>query len=141
MNKLLFPLLLLLTGIVWQSAQAQQSRPDTASSNRMVFTVTEKPPQFPGGMNQLGEYMRKNMRYPEAARQAGREGKVFVTFIVTDQGRIEQARVLRNVDPQLDAEAVRLIESMPVWTPAKQNGNSVNCRFNLPVDFRLSGSR
>lgn len=143
MKKLTFSILLLLTGSLWQSARAQQAPPDTASSRstRQIFTVTEVPPQFPGGMSQLGEYMRKNLRYPEGVRKASRKSKVFVRFLVTDEGRIEEARVLKNGHPQLDAEAVRLIENMPTWIPARQRGRAVTCEYNLPVDFSLNGNR
>ena len=65
------------------------------------------------------------------------EGKIFVTFIVNEQGNIEDARVLRSFDPEMDTEAVRLIQEMPTWIPGKQNGKPVNCRFNLPVNFAL----
>ncbi|RRB02147.1 energy transducer TonB [Larkinella rosea] len=127
-----------------RSAHAQQAtvkveiQDSTSRANRPVFTVTELPPEFPGGMRRLDGYITKNLRYPEAARKTGLEGRVFVSFIVTEQGKIEDAHVLKNLDPELDAEALRLIKSMPTWTPAKQAGQPVACRYNLPVNFRIN---
>ncbi|WP_170299313.1 energy transducer TonB [Larkinella terrae] len=130
--------LLMVTRSFSVQAQVKQQPDSTSKANRMVFTVTEIPPQFPGGMNQLGDYLRKNLRYPETARKAGREGRVFVSFIVTEQGKIEDAQVTKSLDPELDAEALRLIESMPTWTPAKQANRPVACKYNLPVNFRIN---
>ncbi|RYF78106.1 MAG: energy transducer TonB [Cytophagaceae bacterium] len=120
------------------SAQAQQAPLDSNSVPvRKIFTVVQEPPQFPGGMNQLGTYLQQNMKYPKSARQAKKEGNVFVSFIVNERGGIEEARVLKSLDPELDAEAVRLVESMPAWTPGKVNGLIVACRYNLPITFDL----
>ncbi|WP_170069412.1 energy transducer TonB [Spirosoma pollinicola] len=77
------------------------------------------------------------MKYPQAARQAQKEGKVFVNFIVNERGGIEEARVLKSLDSELDAEAVRLVQRMPAWTPGKVNGSVVACRYNLPIPFDL----
>lgn len=134
-----FLVILLITALGLPAQSQDKVHLDSTSTvNRPVFTVTEIPPQFPGGMNQLGEYLRKNRRYPETARKAGREGRVFVSFIITEQGGIEQASVLKSLDPELDAEALRLIKTMPTWTPAKQGGQPVACRFNLPVNFKIN---
>ncbi len=92
-------------------------------------------------MSKLGEYIGKNLHYPETARKAGQEGKVFVTFIVSEQGRIEKAEILKGLGSELDAEAIRLIENMPAWIPAKQGGQVVACRYNLPIHFSLNRSR
>lgn len=88
-------------------------------------------------MSQLGEYFRKNLRYPETARNARLEGKVFVSFIVTDKGRIEEVYALKRLGMGLDEEAVRLIQTMPNWIPGKQSGRAVTVRYNLPVNFSL----
>ena len=106
-----------------------------------MYTVVEQQPEFTGGMRQLGEYLRKNTYYPPAARMNGLEGRVFVTFIVSEQGAIEAVRVLKGLSPELDAEALRLVRSMPNWRPGKQDGKAVACRYNLPVNFRLPESR
>lgn len=128
----------LVINLFWLSAYAQQGKPDSAASSpRIVYTVVQQQPEFPGGMSKLNQYFKKNLRYPQSARESRLEGKIFVTFIVNEQGNIEDARVLRSFDPEMDTEAVRLIQEMPTWIPGKQNGKPVNCRFNLPVNFAL----
>lgn len=136
-----YRLLFWLLGALWLPAQAQQAHvADSLAPARLVFTVTEKPPSFPGGINKLTEYFRTNLRYPKSAKASRLEGKVFVTFIVSEQGAIEEVRVLKAVDPDLDAEAVRVIQRMPTWEPARQSGRAVACRYNIPVNFALNGS-
>ena len=103
-----------------------------------VFEVVEQMPEFPdGGMAGLMEYFKKNMRYPEAARKAGTQGRVTVQFIVDKDGSISGARVLRGVDPALDAEAIRLVNAMPKWKPGMQKGKAVTVKYTVPVLFRL----
>jgi protein TonB len=81
------------------------------------------------------------MQYPDAAKKAGIKGRVIVTFVVRSDGRITDARVIRGVDPSLDAEALRLINSMPKWTPGVQDGKAVNVRYNVPFSFKLSSEK
>ena len=101
-----------------------------------VFEVVEQMPEFPdGGMAGLMEYFKKNMRYPEAARKAGTQGRVTVQFIVDKDGSISGARVLRGVDPALDAEAIRLVNAMPKWKPGMQKGKAVAVKYTVPVMF------
>jgi len=127
--------LLLLIAFVL-SAKAQQSQPDTTKvSPRIIFTVVQEHPHFPGGIDELGKYLRKNTRYPEAARKKKKKGVVFVNFIVTDKGLIEDVQVLKGLTPELDAEAVRVVQEMPTWVPGRQSGKAVNCRYNLPIHF------
>jgi len=124
---------LLVSSVLWLPASAQV---DSASRPKPeIFTVVEQHPEFPGGMNKLGNYLRKNLRYPEAARKAGIEGRGFVNFIVTDQGVIENVNVLKGLGFGTDEEAVRLISSMPNWRPGKQGGKAQNVRYNLVVNF------
>ncbi|WP_138989875.1 energy transducer TonB [Larkinella sp. C7] len=131
-----------LLGMLWFLAQCQPKNLDSASTfDRPVYLVVDDSPTFSGGMSKFGEYIGKHLHYPETARKAGQEGKVFVTFIVSEQGRIEKAEILKGLGSELDAEAIRLIENMPAWIPAKQGGQVVACRYNLPINFSLNGSR
>ncbi len=128
----------LLMSSLGLSAQAQQTSADSNSAPaRIIFTVVQEPPQFPGGMNKLDKYLRQNLHYPEAARKARVEGRVFIRFIVNEQGAIEEVSALKSLDPDLDAEAVRLVQSMPAWVPGKVNGKAVACWYNLPITFSL----
>ncbi len=103
-----------------------------------VFEVVEQMPEYPdGGMAGLMEYFKKNMRYPEAAKEAGMQGRVTVQFVVNKDGSISGAKVLRSVEPDFDAEAIRLVNAMPKWKPGMQGGRPVPVRFTVPVKFML----
>ena len=101
-----------------------------------VFEVVEQMPEFPdGGMAGLMDYFQKNMRYPAEAKEAGKQGRVTVQFVVNKDGSISGARVLRGVDPLLDAEAIRLVNAMPKWKPGMQQGKPVAVKYTVPVRF------
>ena len=104
-----------------------------------VYEVVEKMPEFPdGGMPGLMKYLSANIRYPEAAHKAGTQGRVTVQFVVGKDGSIGNVGILRGVDPNLDAEAIRVISSMPKWKPGTQKGEPVNVKYTVPVMFRLT---
>ena len=83
------------------------------------------------------EFMQRTQKYPDMEYEAGIQGKVFVQFVVDKDGSIEEVKVLRAVSDGLDKEALRLVKSMPKWSPGKMGGKPVKCRFNLPVVFKL----
>ena len=112
------------------------SSPHEADPN--VFEVVEKMPVFPnGGMPGLMKYLSDNIRYPEAAKVAGIQGRVTVVFVVDKDGSITNVKTLRGVDAELDKEAIRVISSMPKWIPGMQKGKAVKVRYTVPVMFRL----
>ena len=92
---------------------------------------------YPGGMQELMKYLQKEMKYPKEAQDKGIQGRVIVQFVVNKDGSICEANVVKSVDPLLDAEALRVVNAMPHWTPGKQRGQAVNVRFTLPLTFRL----
>ena len=104
-----------------------------------VFQVVEEQPMFPGGMGEMMKYLQENIKYPEQAKSNGVQGRVIVQFVVNKDGSISNDTVVRSVDPLLDAEAIRVVRSMPNWTAGKQKGEAVRVRFTLPVTFRLDG--
>ena len=106
--------------------------------NDMVFDVVEVMPQFPGGQIAMLQYLMKNIKYPEQAMKEGIQGRVAVRFIVEKDGSISDVKPVLSVHPLLNKEAVRVVESMPKWTPGKQNGKPVRVRFNVPVMFKLN---
>lgn len=106
--------------------------------NDMVFDVVEVMPQFPGGQIAMLKYIMENMKYPEQAMKEGIQGRVAVRFIVEKDGSISDVKPILSVHPLLNKEAVRVVKSMPKWTPGKQNGKPVRVRFNLPVMFKLN---
>ncbi|MBQ2182661.1 MAG: energy transducer TonB, partial [Bacteroidaceae bacterium] len=101
-----------------------------------VFDVVEHMPEFPGGMEEMMKYLSMNIRYPEAARKAGTQGRVPVNFVVEADGTISNANVLRSVSEELDAEAIRVIQNMPKWKPGMQNGQAVRVKYTIPISFR-----
>ena len=104
-----------------------------------VFDVVEEMPQYPGGPQALFEFLSQNVQYPKEAAKAGIHGRVIVTFVVEKDGSICESKVVKSVDPSLDAEALRVINAMPNWKPGKQNGKEVRVKYTVPVAFMLQG--
>lgn len=102
-----------------------------------IFTVVEQMPMYPGGDGALMGYLRDNIHYPTVAAENGVQGRVVVGFVVERDGSITDVKILRGVDPSLDREAMRVVKSMPKWTPGKQNGSAVRVKYQVPVSFRL----
>ncbi|MBX2978194.1 MAG: energy transducer TonB [Flavobacteriales bacterium] len=102
-----------------------------------IFTIVEDQPQFPGGDKALYAFLGKNMKYPAMAQDANIQGTVYVTFEVDKDGQIKDVKVLRGIGGGCDEEAIRVVKSMPKWTPGKQRGKPVRVQYNLPVKFTL----
>ena len=116
------------------------SAPQTVVSDDQTFSVVEQMPEYPGGMRAGLEFMARNLRYPTKAREAGKQGRVIVQFVVRKDGSLSDFKVLRPVDPWLDAEAIRVISTMPKWKPGMQDRKPVSVKFTLPVTFMLEGT-
>ena len=106
-------------------------------ASNQIFTVVEVMPEFPGGQGALLKFLATNVRYPESAVKNGIEGRVSCSFVVGKDGAISEAEVIRGVSPELNEEALRVINSMPVWSPGKQRGKVVNVKYTVPVTFRM----
>jgi len=102
-----------------------------------VFVVVEEMPMFPGGEAALLNYIATNIKYPERAQENNIQGRVFVQFAVTSRGNIGEVRVLRGVDPDLDAEAIRVVQSLPTFRPGRQGGQPVAVWYQVPITFQL----
>lgn len=127
--KVALMMLVLLFSFMTSTAQTKK--------NDMVFDVVEVMPQFPGGQIAMLQYLMKNIKYPEQAMKEGIQGRVAVRFIVEKDGSISDVKPVLSVHPLLNKEAVRVVKSMPKWSPGKHNGKPVRVRFNLPVMFKL----
>ena len=112
---------------------------DGSNETRKPFDVVEQMPQFPGGTTAMMEYLSKSVRYPEEAHKNGIQGRVIITFVVESDGSITEAHIVRSVNPLLDAEALRVVNAMPNWTPGMQNGEPVRVKYTLPITFKLQG--
>jgi len=111
---------------------------ETKTKDEDVFKIVEVMPVFPGGKNGLRNFISDNTKYPEEARKNGESGKVYVMFVVTSEGAVENAKVIRGVSESLDKEALRVVESIPAtWEPGKEKGRSVAVQFTVPINFQL----
>jgi TonB family protein len=107
------------------------------SSKNQPFVVVEEMPEFPGGKDAMAAWIISNLKYPAEAVKNKTTGKVLVNFTVTWAGKIKNVAVSKSVSPLLDAEAIRVISSMPEWKPARQGGKPVDVQYCVPVEFRL----
>ena len=102
-----------------------------------IFTIVEEMPDFPGGTQKLADYLAKNIKYPQIARESGIQGRVFISFVVEPDGSVSNVNVMRSLGGGCDEEAVRVVKSMPKWKPGKQRGKPVRVSYILPVNFKL----
>ena len=102
-----------------------------------IFQIVEEMPAFPGGEQKLMEYVGKNIKYPQIARESGIQGRVFVGFVVEPDGSVSNVKLLRGIGGGCDEEAMRVIKNMPKWKPGKLQGKAVRTQFNLPIQFVL----
>lgn len=114
------------------------SRTDNQLNSNEVYTVVEQMPQFPGGEEALMKYISDNLKYPIMARENGIQGRVICRFVVTSKGEINNAEVLRSLDPACDKESIRLIRTLPRFVPGRQNGVNVNVLYTLSITFKIS---
>lgn len=106
-----------------------------------TFIIVEQMPEFPGGTNAMFKFLAKNIKYPVKAQKTRIQGRVIVQFVVNKLGRITNPKVVRSVDADLDAEALRVINMMPNWKPGKQRGKTVNVQYTVPITFKLQGEK
>jgi protein TonB len=110
---------------------------EESAEEAQIFMVVESMPEYPGGEAALYKFLAENIKYPQMAKESGIQGRVFVTFVVERNGGVTDVRVLRGIGGGCDEEAIRVVQSMPSWTPGKQRGKSVRVQYNLPVKFTL----
>jgi len=125
------------TVVVFDIPKGKVEKTETPQQEEVVFVVVEEMPQFPGGMQAAMEFLGKNIKYPVEAQKAKIEGRVIVRFVVGKDGGVSNVEVMRGVSPELDAEAVRVVSSMPKWVPGKQRGKAVPVKYTMPIVFRL----
>ena len=103
-----------------------------------IFQIVEEMPSYPGGERALLEYVAKNIKYPQIARETGIQGRVFVGFVVEPDGSVSNVKILRGIGGGCDEEAMRVIKSLPKWKPGKQRGKAVRVSYQIPVVFKLA---
>ena len=118
-------------------AKASDVTAPADTTKNVVYDVTETMPQFPGGQGVMMKYLAANIKYPASAVKAKKQGRVIIAFVIQKDGSVTNARIVKSVDPELDAEALRIVKAMPNWTPGTQDGKPVNVRYTIPVVFSL----
>ena len=118
------------------SPEAKEAPADSTAKEE-VFMVAEQMPEFPGGMKEMLKFLQENVKYPENAMKNNVQGRVIVQFVIEKDGTPTEFKVLRSVDPDLDAEALRVMKAMPKWKPGMQKGQVVRVKFTVPVSFKL----
>ena len=126
---------------VVDSVPSKDPLPDPKENNHTgtskTFLWVEEMPEFPGGENAMLKYLSNNIKYPVDAREANITGIVYLSFIVDKEGEIKNIEILKGIGGGCEEEAMRVIKNMKKWKPGKQNGQSVNVQFKLPVSFTL----
>ena len=130
-------LLLVACALMLPVTGMAQNNTDKGNTQQLLLTP-EQQPQFPGGLVELSRFIQANMQYPAEAQRNGIQGKVVLQFIVTTTGEVKDVEVLRSVDPELDAEAVRICQMLPRFTPGTLGGKPVNVKYALPINFTLN---
>ena len=119
-------------------AETEAGKEIAKAEDAIPFQAVEEQPSFDGGdANKFSKWVSKNISYPEIAKENGTEGRVILQFVVNAEGAVEDVVVLKGVDPELDAEAVRVVSSSPAWEAGKQNGTPVKVKYTFPVIFTI----
>ena len=119
----------------------EQVTEEPVPQSKKVYESVEQMPEFPGGMDGLMRYLQQNVQYPPIAVQNNVQGRVVVQFIIDETGQVGDVEVVRSVSEEVDAEAVRVIKSMPKFEPGRQNGEPVAVWYTLPIAFKMQGDR
>ena len=110
---------------------------DGQEQDTEVFTICEEQPEYPGGMDALASFISENIQYPQSAKENGVEGICMIQFVIDKDGSVTNVECLNGVDPECDAEAMRVVKAMPNWIPGKNNGEPVRVSYALPINFKL----
>ena len=132
MKKLI--LMSVMIACCFLTANAQKTV--VSQNNQKVYEQPEVMPEYPGGMSAMMDFLYSNLKYPKDAAKQKVEGRVLVLFVVETDGTLTDVKVAKKVFPSLDAEAVRVVKTMPKWTPGKHNDQPVRVRFALPIVFK-----
>lgn len=111
-------------------------KPTADPDSSKIFGAAEEMPSFPGGEKALMQYIKDNTYYPKEMCEGAAQGRVMVGFVINEDGSISDVKVLRNLTPELDEVAVKIVKGMPKWNPGKQNGKAVKTKYTVPVSFR-----
>ncbi|WP_317900235.1 TonB family protein [Aurantibacillus circumpalustris] len=108
-----------------------------STGKQITYFNYEKAPEYPGGIKELINFLKSNVKYPDIAKADKISGKVLIQFMVDEEGTIRNVKILKSISPELDEEALRVVRGMPTWTPGQIDGTTVHSYFNLPISFKL----
>lgn len=117
-----------------------QADEETKPQSKKVYESVEQMPEFPGGIAAMMRYLSENIKYPPEAAKNNIEGRVIVQFIIDETGQVGEVKVVRPVSDELDAEAVRVVKTLPKFEPGRQDGEAVSVWYTLPINFKLQGN-
>jgi len=107
-------------------------------SDTTIYEAVDQFPEFSGGMPLFYSYIQNNLKYPEEAKKQGIEGKVFIEFVITKNGRVDAVRVLKGIGALCDEAAIELVASSPDWQPGIKDGKAVNVKLVIPITFKMN---
>lgn len=110
---------------------------DKQAKDDKIYDTPETMPEYPGGMEAMASFLSENIVYPEKAQEKEISGRVMVQFVIEKDGSVTEVKVMRSVDPLLDAEATRVVKAMPKWKPGTVSGKPVRVRYMLPIVFKM----
>lgn len=131
--------MVLMLSVACVTAHGQEYKGATDSvgfSKGVIFEDFEMPATFNGGLEGLKEYLAENVKMPDKYSEVCITGRVIVSFVIERDGSISDAKVMKSLDPELDAEALRVVMAMPKWSPAKNRGKAVRTRMAIPICFK-----
>jgi TonB family protein len=132
------PIQFTLSGVKTETKTVPNLVVDPQKKEKEVFVVVEEMPEFPGGSQALRLFIAKSIIYPAEAQKEKIQGIVYVSFVVSSTGKVENAKVERSACPVLDAEAIRVINLLPEWKPGRQRGKAVSVQYSMPIEFKLT---
>jgi TonB family protein len=135
---ILLSLLFIISGCAVKKVQDDSQKISPDKTNQQTFVVVEDMPTFKGGdVNYFRDWVQERVKYPESLINEKIEGKVFVMFVVENDGSVTNVEIMKGVHPELDKETIRVVESSPLWKPGLQRGVPVRVRFSIVTEYRL----
>lgn len=131
MKKYIFFIIVGISLLSFENSYAQTGNVDENG----IYTKVDKMPEYPGGQVALVKFISKNIKYPNKYKKDKVNGRVFVSFVIDKTGKVIMAKIIKSLNEECDAEALRVISKMPDWIPGEKNGEKVAVQFGLPVNF------
>lgn len=138
MKKAVIIFVLICSCSIYAQQDSLQGAYTNTNTDLDIFIDPEITPAFPGGQNAMNKFLIAHIKYPPIARDAGIQGKVWASFIITKTGKVENIQIVRGLGYGLDEEVLRVLAKMPDWTPGMEYGKPVNVKLQLPVNFKLN---